>query len=78
MVISFNLFSAWKILRIPRLIYSILAGMGAVVGVFFDSFVRKYISNKLAQSLRPQRITLAVKLLHGMLEARFYLTAGSD
>ena len=47
------------------MVYNILVGLGGLISIQFDYFVRKYAKNKLANILKPQKITLAIKLLQG-------------
>lgn len=47
------------------MMYNILVGLGGLISIQFDYFVRKYAKNKLANTLKPQKITLAIKLLQG-------------
>ena len=57
---------AWKIWRVPRYLSNLLVGLRSFVSVYVDSFVRKYIKDKLSNTLQPERISLIINLLHGM------------
>lgn len=57
--------AAWKIWHFPKLVYSVMCGLRALLSVYFDFFVRKYVKSALARSLRPHKITQAITLLHG-------------
>lgn len=58
------------------MVYNILVGLGGLISIQFDYFVRKYAKNKLANTLKPQKITLAIKLLQGRKNKYFlYFTS---
>lgn len=66
--INFYLLIAWKIWQIPQLLWNILAGLRSLVNFHFDSYARKFVREKLARALQPQKIKMAIKLLQGLVQ----------
>jgi len=58
------LFIAWRIWVIPKLWWNALVGLGSCLKDLLDFLAQKYISIQLSQALRPEKLVLAIKLLH--------------
>jgi len=58
---------AWKIWKVPRLVWNVLVGLQASLAWYFDQWTRYYVTKRLNQALQPSRIVEGIELLHELV-----------